>query len=96
MALFSCEAEYVVPSFTVCEAIWLRNIFKEFDHPQKESIVIFVDNKLAIQLVKSPVHHRRSKYIDTRLYFLRDHVKENTIELQYCHTTEQVAYIYIH
>ena len=37
LTLSSCEAEYVAASSTVCEAIWLRNILKELDHPQKRS-----------------------------------------------------------
>ncbi|XP_020258582.1 uncharacterized protein LOC109834991 [Asparagus officinalis] len=94
VALSSCEAEYVVAASTVCEAIWLRNILKELEHPQEDSAVIFVDNKLAIQLVKNPVHHGRSKYIDTRFHFLREHVKQKTVELKHCHTTKQVADIF--
>jgi len=31
--LSSCEVEYVAAAFTICEAIWLRNILKELDHP---------------------------------------------------------------
>ncbi|KAM2365918.1 hypothetical protein ACFX1X_004674 [Malus domestica] len=40
------------------------------------------------------VQHGRSKHIDTRFHFLRDHVKQKTIELVYCHTKEQVADIF--
>ncbi|XP_020266633.1 uncharacterized protein LOC109842135 [Asparagus officinalis] len=94
VALSSCEAEYVAAASTVCEAIWLRNILKELDHPQEDSTVIFVDNKSSIHLAKNPVHHGRSKHIDTRFHFLRDHVKQKTVELKHCHTTEQVADIY--
>ena len=81
MALSSCEAEYVAASSVVCEGIWLRNILKELDHLQEELTVIFVYNKSVIQLAKNPVHHDRSKHIDTRFHFLRDHVKEKTLEL---------------
>jgi len=84
----------VAASSTVCEAIWLRNILKKLDHPQEESTVIFVDNKSAIQVAKNPVHHGRSKHIDTRFHFLRDYMKEKIIELQYCHTTKQIADIF--
>jgi len=84
----------VAASSTVFKAIWLWNILKELDHPEEESTVIFMDNKSVIQLAKNPVHHERSKHIDTRFHFLRDHVKEKTIELQYCHTTKQVANIF--
>jgi len=73
--LSSCEAEYVAATSTVYKAIWLRNILKEVDHPQEEPTIILGDNKSATQLAKNPVYHRRSKHIDTRFHFLRDHVK---------------------
>ena len=94
VALSSCEAEYVAVASTVCEAIWLRNLLKSVCHPQVESTVIHVDNVSAIKLAKNPVQHGRSKHIDTRFHFLRDHVKQKTIELVYCHTKEQVADIF--
>ena len=81
MALSSCETEYVVASSAVCEAIWLRNILKDLNHPQEEATVIFMDYKSAIQLAKNLVHYRRSKHIDTRFHFLRGHVKQKTMEL---------------
>ena len=55
VALSTCEDEYVVASSSVCEAIWLKNLLKEFDHSQEESIIIYVDNKSAIELPKNPV-----------------------------------------
>ena len=56
--------------------------------------MILVDNKSGIQLTKNPVHHGRSKHINTRFYFLRDYVKLKTVELEYCHTTKQIANIF--
>jgi transposase-like protein len=84
----------VAASSIVCEAIWLRNLLKELEHPQEKPTVIYVDNQSAIKLVKNPVKHGRSKHIDTRYHFLRDHVKRKTIKLKYCHTTEQIADIF--
>ena len=55
VALSTCETEYVVASSSICEAIWLQNFLGEFDHPQEESIIIYVDNKSAIELSKNPV-----------------------------------------
>ena len=76
LALSTCEAEYVVASSSVCEAIWLKNLLKEFDHPQEEAIIIYVDNKFAIGLSKILVQHGRSKHIDMKYHFLRDYVMQ--------------------
>ena len=94
VALSTCEDEYVVASSSVCEAIWLKNLLKEFDHSQEESIIIYVDNKSAIELSKNPVQHGRSKHIDMKYHFLRDYVKKKVAKLQYCNTEEQVANIF--
>ena len=94
VALSSCEAEYVAASAAVCEAIWLRNLLEEFDHTQDESTTIHVDNKSAIELAKNPIQHGRSKHIDIRYHFIRDHVKQKTVKQKYCSTTEQVADIF--
>ena len=59
VALSTCDAKYVAASSSVCEAIWLKNLLKEFDHPQEESIIIYVDNKFAIELCKNLVKHGR-------------------------------------
>jgi hypothetical protein len=37
---------------------------------QKKPIKIYMDNSLAIILVKNPVFYDRSKHIDTRFHFL--------------------------
>jgi hypothetical protein len=77
-----------------CEAVWLRNLLKELDHPQLESTIIYIDNKSAIQLAKNSVMHGRSKYIEIRFHFLRDQVKQKVVTLEYCSTKEQVADIF--
>jgi len=38
----------VATSSTLCEAIWLKNILKQLNHPQEEPTMIFVDNKSTI------------------------------------------------
>jgi hypothetical protein len=61
---------------------------------QLGAIVIQVDNKSAIELAKNPVNHERSKYIDVRFYFIRDHVKEGSVKLVYVASQDQVADIF--
>ena len=81
VALSTCDVEYVATSSSFCEAIWLKNLFKEFYHPQEESIIIYVDNKSAIELSENPVQHGRSKHIDMKYHFLRDYVKQKIVKL---------------
>ena len=81
VALSTCEAKYVAASTSVCEAIWLKNLLNEFDHPQEESIIIYVDDKFALELSKNPVQHGKRKHIDMKYHFLRDYMKQKVVKL---------------
>ena len=53
-----------------------------------------MDKKSAIELVKNLVQRGRSKHISIRYHFIRDHVKQRNVKLEYCNTKEQVADIF--
>jgi hypothetical protein len=42
-------------------------------------------------LCKNPVHHDRSKHIDTRYHYIRECVEESKIEVNYVRTDDQLA-----
>lgn len=91
VALSSCEAEYIAAASGTCHAVWLRKLLKELRLQQCSPTKFFVDNKSAIALAKNPVHHERSKHIDTRFHFIREQIKAGEIELVYIQSKEQVA-----
>jgi len=94
VTLSSCEAEYVAANSAVCHSIWLRNMLKYLGFPQENPTEIYIDNRSAIALAKNPVYHERSKNIDTRHHFIREHVKNKEVELISCKTTNQVVDIF--
>ena len=53
-----------------------------------------VDNQSAITLSKNPVHHNRTKHIDTRYHFMQQCIKDKNIEIIFIHTKDQVADIF--
>jgi hypothetical protein len=94
MTLSTCEAEYVAASWCVYHAIWLRNLLSKMELKQLGATMIQVDNKSVIELVKNPVNHERSKHIDVHFHFIRDHVKEGSVELVHMGSQDQVADIF--
>ena len=48
-----------------------------------EHILIKCDNTSAINLSKNPIQHSRTKHIEIRHHFLRDHVLKGDIELEF-------------
>ena len=66
VALSSIEAEFIVATEAVKEAMWLKGILNELwlDH---KTIQVFCDNQCALQLIKNPVFHKRTTHLDVKL-----------------------------
>ena len=59
-----------------------------------KTIPIKCDNTSAINLTKNPVHHSRSKHIEIRHHFIRDHVNNRDINVEFVPTENQFADIF--
>ncbi|XP_039824776.1 secreted RxLR effector protein 161-like [Panicum virgatum] len=73
VALSSCEAEYIAAATAACQGVWLARLLAEILNSVVSKPVLRVDNKSTISLVKNPVHHDRSKHIDTRFHLIREY-----------------------
>lgn len=81
VALSSCEAEYIAATTAACQAIWLARLLGDLKNQEPKKLMLLVDNKSAISLCKNPVHHDRSKHIDTRYHFIRECVESEKIDV---------------
>jgi hypothetical protein len=45
-------------------------------------------------MADNPIEHSRTKHIDIRYHFLRDHQQKRDIEIAYVNTHNQIAYIF--
>ena len=52
------------------------------------------DNESAVKIANNPVQHSRTKHIDIRHHFLRDHVARNDILLCGVRSEDQLADIF--
>jgi hypothetical protein len=91
VAQSSCEAEYIAAATVVCQGVWLRRLLGDLMNKEEERVVLNIDNKSAISLCKNPVHHDRSKHIDTKYHYIRECVEESKIEVNYVCTDDQLA-----
>ena len=57
-------------------------------------VKLMVDNQSAITLIKNPVHHNKTKHIDTRYHFIRQCVEDKKIEILFIRTEDQLADIF--
>lgn len=52
------------------------------------------DNISAIAVTKNPVFHQNTKHVDRMYHFIKDALQDGIIDMVYCPTSEQVAYIF--
>jgi len=74
VALSTVEAEYMTYSEVTKEAIWLRALCAFLGAPCSEPTDVHNDNAGALSLSRNSVHHSRTKHIDIRYHFCREHV----------------------
>nr|ABA98045.1 retrotransposon protein, putative, unclassified [Oryza sativa Japonica Group] len=73
--------------------LWLLSTLKDYALTF-EKVPLFCDNTSAINIAKNPVQHSRTKHIDIRFHFLRDHVEKGDVELQFLDTKLRIADIF--
>ena len=94
VALSSCEAEYVAGAAAACQGIWLSRLIADMLGTKETKVKLYMDNMSAIALSRNPVHHDRSKHIDTKYHFLRECIEDGKEEVKHVGTGEQVADIF--
>ena len=90
VALSSTESEYMAMTEAATEALWLRTWLAEVFN-KKTPVVIYCDNQSAIALTKNDTFHQRTKHIDIRYHFIRQHVRDCRIIVKWVETTKQQA-----
>ncbi|KAK9743833.1 hypothetical protein QE152_g8301 [Popillia japonica] len=84
VALPTTEAEYISLSSITQEIIWLRELIKEIDYEViRDAINIYCDNNGAVQLTNNKIISNKSKHIDIRQYFIRQHVSNSEVHVEY-------------
>ena len=93
IALSITEAEYVSAAACCSQILWIKNQLEDFSL-RYSCIPIYCDNTSAINLSKNPIQHSRSKHIEIKHHFIRDHVQKKDIELIFVDTKNQLADIF--
>ncbi|GJU45082.1 retrovirus-related pol polyprotein from transposon TNT 1-94 [Tanacetum coccineum] len=92
-AISSTEAEYIAMSGCCAQILWMRSQLTDYGFGFNK-IPMYCDNKSAIALCCNNVQHSRSKHIDIRFHFIKEHVENGVIELYFVNTEYQLADIF--
>ena len=75
------------------QVLWIKNQLEDFSI-RYTNIPVFCDNTSAINLSKNPIQHSRSKHIEIKHHFIRDHVNKKELELIFVDTKNQLTDIF--
>ena len=93
VALSTAEVEYIAAGSCCAQILWMKQQLLDYgihlDH-----IPIRCDNTSAINLSKNPVMHSRTKHIEIRHHFIRDHVQKRDCVVEFVETNKQLADIF--
>nr|GEW29523.1 hypothetical protein [Tanacetum cinerariifolium] len=92
-AISSTEAEYIALSGCCAHILWMRSQLTGYGLGLNK-IPMYRDNKSAIALCCNNVQHSRSKHIDIRYHFIKEHVENGVIELDVVYTEYQLANLF--
>jgi hypothetical protein len=93
VALSTTEAEYISADNYYAQSLWMKQTLLDYGISFK-NIPLLCDNESAVKLATNPVQHSRTKHIDIRHHFLRDHVGKGDISIYSIGTDDQLADIF--
>ena len=85
------EAEYVAMTHGVKELLCTYQTLLIMGINVRLPISVMEDNQTCIQITDNPVSQRRTRHMDVRDHFIRDHVEDGTITIRYCPTKDMLV-----
>ncbi|GKE65103.1 hypothetical protein Tco_1519264 [Tanacetum coccineum] len=70
--------------------IWMRTQLLDYGYKYNR-IWMYCDSKSAIAISCNPVQHSKTKHIDIRYHFIKEHVEKGTVEIYFVGTKYQLA-----
>jgi hypothetical protein len=95
VTLSSTKFEHITTTSATCQVVWMRRMFKDLLHEQKEPTIVLCANNSSIMLSKNHVCHNKTNHIDIRYHFIRELVNNKEFCLQFYRYKQQVVDIFV-
>ena len=90
VARSTAEAEFRAMAHGVCELLWLKILLTELGLFKHGPLMLYCDNKAAIDIANNPVHHDRTKHIEIDRHIIKQKLDGAVICLSYVKSSNQV------
>ncbi|WVZ69160.1 hypothetical protein U9M48_017995 [Paspalum notatum var. saurae] len=91
VARSTAEAEFRSMAHGVCEVLWLRILLTELGLFRCSPLMLYCDNKAAIDIANNPVQHDRTKHVEIDRHFVKEKLDRGIICLPYVSSSTQIA-----
>jgi hypothetical protein len=79
VALSTAKAEYIAVDQYCAQLLWMRQTLRDYGY-KLSKVPLLCDNESVICMADNPVEHSRTKHIDIRYHFLRDHQQRGILK----------------
>lgn len=93
VSLSTAEPEYISAGSCLDQLLWIKYQLSDYELSYDKT-PIYYDNTSAINLTKNLVQHSRTKHIEMRYHFIREHKEEGTVELILVPSNKQLVDIF--
>jgi len=93
VALSTTEAEYIATGSCCAQILWIKQQLEDFGL-KVNKVSLLCDNTSAINLTKNQVQQSRTKHIEIRHHFIRDHINNGDCEIKFVSTKSHLANIF--
>jgi hypothetical protein len=88
VAWSTTEVEYRAMAQGMSEGLWLRRLLQELGLLEDKPIMLYYDNKAAINIANNPVQHDRTKHMKIDRHFIKDKLDEGIVCMPFVGTKE--------
>jgi len=93
VAISTAEVEYITAGSCCAQILWIKQHLENFGL-KINKVPLLCDNTSAINLKNNQVQHSRTKHIEIRHQFIRDHINNGDYEIKFVSTESQLADIF--
>jgi len=73
VALSTTEVEYIAVEHACAQSIWLKHQLMDYS-VKLENVPLYCDNTSAINVNKNSIQHSKTKHIEIKHHFIRNHI----------------------
>jgi hypothetical protein len=93
VALSTVEAEYIAAGSCCAQILWMKATLNDFAIKFTQ-LPLLCDNESTMNLTNNLVQQARTKHIDVRHYFIRDHQQKGDISIENVGTDDQLVDVF--